>query len=153
MILQIISFGKADNNGYLDLEKNYFTKIKRFCEINIVTLKEETSPDITKNMRQNEVQLEKYMTGDGAKILLDFDGKQYYSPDFAEKISNFNTSMNAKVSFFIGPSDGFSQEFRARFSDKLSFGKATLPHQLARIVLLEQIYRSFKILNHEKYHK
>jgi 23S rRNA (pseudouridine1915-N3)-methyltransferase len=154
MDIKIICFGKMDANGYSLLEKNYLEKLKRFCRVDVVALKEETTPDLKKNQQKNEQNLERYWQEiPGVKILLDIAGVQYSSEAFADKIASFNVTANATITFFIGPSDGFSSEFRARFADKISFGKATLPHQLARIVMLEQIYRAFKIINHEKYHK
>src|SRR5699024_7473649 len=153
MKLQLICFGKMDNNGYSDLEKYYLEKIKRFTNIEIIAVKEENTDDIVKNMKKNEETIEKYIYQQSIKYLLDFNGKTYTSEDFAKELFSNELNANTIVQFYIGPSDGFSVEFRKRFTKKIAFGASTMPHQLARIVLLEQLFRSYKIKNNEKYHK
>lgn len=154
MRIKIISFGKMDKNGTKDLQNFYLQKLKRFCNVEVIEEKESTIGEIKKDMNINENKIEKYLLFDKSDyFLLDIDGRQYESPKFANDIFSSINDKNKNLIFLIGPSDGFSIEFRQRFSNKISFGKLTMEHKLARIILLEQIYRSFKIIKNEKYHK
>ena len=86
-------------------------------------------------------------------LLLDLKGKQYTSEEFAEKIDNIQTYSSSTIVFVIGGSLGMSQELLNYSQDKICFSKMTFPHQLISVFLLEQIFRAFKILNNETYHK
>jgi len=85
-------------------------------------------------------------------ILLDSRGKQLSSEEFAEKIARLRDSGSQRIVFAIGPADGWSDASRARANLLVSFGRITLPHQLARVVLAEQVYRAFTILAGHPYH-
>ncbi|MFQ8958791.1 MAG: 23S rRNA (pseudouridine(1915)-N(3))-methyltransferase RlmH [Eubacterium sp.] len=85
-------------------------------------------------------------------MTLCIEGKEYSSPDFSHLLDNISMTSSS-VCFIIGGSFGLSNEVKGLSNYKLSFGKMTLPHQLARVVLLEQVYRAFSISNNSKYHK
>ena len=86
-------------------------------------------------------------------ILMDIRGKETSSEGLAQKIDNYALNSDSHISFIIGGSDGVTKEVKQRATERISFGPITLPHNLARVVLLEQIYRAFKIIRHEPYHK
>ena len=86
-------------------------------------------------------------------ILLDLKGKQYSSEEFAQKIESIQTYSSSTIIFVIGGSLGMSDELLKSYPDKICFSRMTFPHQLIRLFLLEQIFRAFKILNNETYHK
>ena len=93
------------------------------------------------------------MPKDSYIICLDLKGKSFSSVKFAEKINNIYDNINSNITFIIGGSLGLSQEVLNRANELISFSEMTFPHQLIRIFLLEQIYRAFKIINNETYHK
>ena len=88
----------------------------------------------------------------GPIILMDIRGKETSSEGLAQKIDNYALNSDSHISFIIGGSDGVTKEVKQRATERISFGPITLPHNLARVVLLEQIYREFNIIRHEPYH-
>lgn len=154
MKIKIFCFNKM-NKEFLEIYRYYVQKLSKFTDIEVVEVNEFVSGDIKSNMTKNEDNLEKKIVDckDFEFYLLDISGKQYPSEKFAELLITNQDFKNAKLAFIIGPSDGFSAEFRAKFSQKLSFGIPTFPYNLIRIILLEQIYRGFKINRNEPYHK
>ena len=106
-----------------------------------------------KNVESNKI-IEKLSKYPNSKIfILDLKGKEYSSEQFAQKINQTQTYGNSTIIFIIGGSLGISQELLNISKDKICFSKMTFPHQLIRLFLIEQIYRAFKILNNETYHK
>ena len=97
-------------------------------------------------------RIEKYLNNKDYVITLEIEGKEYSSPEFAEKIRN-TLIENSNITFIIGGSYGLSDSIKERSNMHLSFSKMTFPHQLFRVILLEQIYRAYKINNNESYHK
>ena len=94
-----------------------------------------------------------YIKKDTYLICLDLKGKEYSSIEFSEKISKLTVEGNSNITFVIGGTLGISQKILEMSKEKICFSKMTFPHQLIRIFLLEQIFRGFKILNNETYHK
>lgn len=86
-------------------------------------------------------------------VLLDIQGKEISSEQLAQRIETWSVGGTSHVVFIIGGSEGVTSEIKQRANERLSFGPITLPHNLARVVLLEQIYRAFKIIRNEPYHK
>lgn len=154
----IIAVGKLKESYLRDGCSEYLKRLGSFAKTEIIEISEERCGD---NPSQSEIL--KVIEKEGERIIqkipkgasvitLCIEGKQYSSPDFSKLIEN--TSMeNSRLCFIIGGSFGLSDEVKALSKSKLSFGKMTLPHQLARLVLLEQIYRGFSISNNSKYHK
>ncbi len=158
MKITIITVGKIKEKFTLDAIKEYEKRLSKFVELNDITLLDEPIPDnASKNME--EIILKK----EGEKIInslpknsyvvvLAIEGREFDSISFADKIENiYNT--NSHITFIIGASLGLSDEVKKLANLKLSFSKMTFPHNLMKVILLEQIYRSFKIINGEKYHK
>ncbi|UWD35435.1 23S rRNA (pseudouridine(1915)-N(3))-methyltransferase RlmH [Mycoplasma cottewii] len=118
-------------------------------------LKEEFNGELNKVKEINSQLLINKINNykDYEKIILDVNSKLVSSEELALKIQNNKDFKSGKLLFVIGPSDGYTDQFKSMFNNKISLAKITLPHQLFRVVLIEQIYRSFKIINNEKYHK
>lgn len=158
MNINIISVGKIKEKYFTAAIDEYAKRLSRFVKLNITEVQDEKIPD---NASGKEMELIKEK--EGTKILaklpqnsfvvtLCIEGKELSSEELAEKISDISmTSSN--ITFIIGGSLGLADAVKCKSNLRLSFGRMTLPHQLMRVVLLEQIYRAFKINNNESYHK
>lgn len=153
MKIKIICFGKMDDVHLKNVVGLYSTRIKHYSWIEAIELEEFYQADVKTNQNRNEKLLVDKLAKEKNVYLLDIDSKQVTSNEFSEIIRKNIDFEGAEMCFLIGPSDGFSDSFKKSISKKISFGKITLPHQLCRIVLYEQIFRAFKIINNEKYHK
>lgn len=156
--LTVIAVGKLKEKYLRDGCSEYIKRLGAFSKVNIIEIDEEKVGDNPSSAQINSViqkegqRIIKKIPKSSAVITLCIEGKEYSSPDFSKMIENISM-QNSNICFIIGGSFGLSDEVKALSSSKLSFGKMTLPHQLARMVLLEQIYRAFSILNNSKYHK
>jgi len=136
--------GKTKEPAIRALTEEYLRRISRYAEVAGLALKDEAAIlSLARGERQNK---ERYKL-----VLLDSRGKQLSSEEFAEFIEREQLSA-VPLLFAIGGSDGFNEEARLRAGAALSLGKMTLPHELARVVLVEQIYRAFTILKNHPYH-
>ncbi|AUF83656.1 23S rRNA (pseudouridine(1915)-N(3))-methyltransferase RlmH [Mesoplasma syrphidae] len=155
MKIKIFCFGKLDKKFFLEAFNDYAKRISKFAALEIIELKEEFVGENNKNSEINSNhlfdKLEKIR--DFEIVVLDVKSKQVSSEQFAEIIDNNKNYKSGKMAFIVGPSDGYSQKFLSKYSQKISLGSVTLPHQLFRVILAEQIYRGLKIINNEKYHK
>ena len=122
-------------------------RLSKYCTLHIEELREEATPD-----KEGEALL-KRIKEDAYVISLEIEGSSLDSVELSQKIQELGLSGRSNLAFVIGGSDGLSQGVRARADFKLSFSKMTFPHQLMRVILLEQIYRIFKIARGETYHK
>ncbi|MFI3260750.1 MAG: 23S rRNA (pseudouridine(1915)-N(3))-methyltransferase RlmH [bacterium] len=145
-MIKIICFGKLKEKYLEELVNDYVKRINKYHKIEILNLKDEN------DMKKEKESLLRYLNKDHYNILLDIDGSLYNSVEFSKKI-NSTFIQNSTITFVIGGSDGVSEDIKHLFNERISFSKFTLPHGLFRGVLLEQIYRSFKIENNEGYHK
>jgi 23S rRNA (pseudouridine1915-N3)-methyltransferase len=141
--LKIAWIGKTKESAIQTLTDNYLERLRRYAEADAVALKDESA-------------LLKLGARDARPrhtlVLLDVCGKQLSSEEFAKWLGDYQDRQSMPLLFAIGPADGFSQQARHAATLVLSFGKMTLAHELARIVLLEQLYRAFTILNGHPYH-
>ena len=159
MKIRIYAIGKIKED-YLKLGINdYLKKIKPYCQIEIVEVNDEPIPN---NPNNSEIELAKNKEGERVLQLvkngeyligLDLGKKELESPAFAEFLSKKIELAGASISFVIGGSYGLSDELKNRCNDSISLSKMTFLHQMTRLILLEQIYRAFKILRNETYHK
>lgn len=156
--IKIICVGKLKEKYWEAACGEYLKRLGGYCNPGIIEVKESKLPANAseadeKNVvfREGQEIISKIENGDYV-IALDIKGRELASEEIAGKISEISFS-NSKIDFIIGGSLGLSDEVRKRADMKLSFGRITLPHQLARVVLLEQIYRAFKINANETYHK
>ena len=136
--IKIIKVGKLKKE-YLEAEKEFLKRLKSFADIEIIEKKDDST--ITKSLNpQNHI------------IALDREGKQYSSEDFAEVIKNQRDFGPGAITFIIGGPHGLPKEILEKAHARISFGKLTFTHQLAYILLLEQLYRTYTILSNKKYH-
>ena len=146
-MIKIICFGKLKENYLINAVNDYFERINKYHKISILELKD------SENIFDEEKELLKIIQNDKSyKILLDIKGEEVSSREFSTLINDKLTHFSS-ITFIIGSSNGVSENIKNFMNQRISFGKITMPHGLFRAVLLEQIYRSFKILNNESYHK
>lgn len=156
--IRVICVGKSKEKYWDAACAEYLKRLKGYCNPEVIEVKEarlpaNASPADEKKVIEAEGREILARTGSGDHVIaLDIRGREMDSEEIARKISeiSFNSS---RICFIIGGSLGLSDEVKKRADLRLSFGKITLPHQLARVVLLEQIYRAFKINAGEAYHK
>lgn len=159
MNIQIICIGKLKEKYWTEAVAEYSKRLSRFCTPEIVELKESRLPDKASQADEEAVKLEEGRSilktiKDGTFVItLEILGKQLDSPQLAQKISQLSLEGKSNIAFVIGGSLGLSEEVSKRADFKLSFSKMTFPHQMMRVILLEQIYRAFKINRNEIYHK
>ena len=159
MKITIISVGKIKEKFFDDAIKEYSKRLSKYCKLNIVEVKDEKTKE---NASQTEEDIVKETEGkrildkisDSSKVIaLAIEGKELDSVELAKQIEEFRISGTSDITFVIGGSLGLHKTVIDRADMKLSFSKMTFPHQLMRVILLEQIYRSFRIINNEPYHK
>ncbi len=143
-MIRIICVGKLKEKYLVDACLEYTKRISKYSKIEIIELKDS-------NIKEEKDNILKYINKDYI-ITLEIEGDVIDSPTLAKKIDNIFLN-NSNITFIIGGSDGLHEDIKKISNYKLSFSKLTFPHQLFRVMLLEQIYRSFKILNNETYHK
>lgn len=159
MNIDIICVGKIKESYFRDGIAEYTKRLSRYCKISIIEVADEKTPD-----GQSEALDEKVKTIEGDRILksiknntfvvlCDLNGKMLNSVDLSEYINELGVRGISDIAFVIGGSLGVSEEVRNRADFKLCFSKMTFPHQLMRVILLEQIYRAYRIMNNEPYHK
>lgn len=148
-MIKIICIGKIKENYLRDAIEEYKKRLSKYTKLEIIELEDESKNNIL------ELEKEKIMKHINSKdyiITLEIEGKELTSVDLANKIRN-TFITNSNITFIIGGSYGLHNEIKKISNMALSFSKLTFPHQLFRVMLLEQIYRSFKINNNETYHK
>lgn len=159
MKITILCVGKIKEKFYRDAIAEYEKRLSRYCKLEIIEVADEKTPDnaselVEKQIKDKEAErMEKYLSTDAYVIALAIEGKQLDSVELSEKIERLGVSGTSHIIFVIGGSLGMADSVLKRADFLLSFSKLTFPHQLMRVVLLEQIYRSYRIMNHEPYHK
>lgn len=159
MRIKIITVGKLKEK-YLVLGINeYLKRLKSYAKIEIIEVADEKAPE-----NLSDAEMVKVKEKEGERILaklsendylfaLAINGKQPSSEEFAKEIEQLGISGKSQLAFVIGGSLGLSEQVLQRSQQQISFGKMTYPHQLMKLILLEQIYRSFRIQRGEPYHK
>ena len=150
-MIKIICIGKIKEDFYKNAINEYKKRISKYTSIEIIELSD-YSYDIKKSMLLEYNSIKKVLNKSDYNILLDIKGKELDSLSFAKKIEDVLIT-NSNITFIIGGSNGVLEELRNEVDYCLSFSKMTFPHQLFRVILLEQIYRCYKINNNEEYHK
>ena len=144
-MIKIICVGKVKEKYLRDMIDDYTKRISKYHKIEIIELADS-------NINKEKEELLRVINTKDYNIVMDIDGNNLSSREFAEKIDK-TFLINSNITFIIGGSDGVSPEIKELANYRLSFSRLTFPHQLFRGILLEQIYRAFKILNNESYHK
>lgn len=159
MKITVYCIGKLKESYWADAVKEYSKRIQGYSKLEIVELPdfptpEKASPAIEEEIKEKEGKkvLEKLRPGDFV-VALDLNRKEYDSPSFAQEMESWFRQGGSSICFLIGGSLGLSDSLKKRANAFFSFGKMTFPHQLARVMLLEQLYRGFRIAHNEPYHK
>ena len=155
MNIKIVCVGKLKEKYFKDAIAEYAKRLQRFCKFEIIEVSEELVDPNLKNLDVvKEKEGERILTkAQGYIIALDIRGELISSEDHAKKINDLATHGVSTITYIIGGSYGLSKEVLDRADYKISFGKLTYPHQLMRVVLSEQIYRAYTILEGSSYHK
>lgn len=159
MKITIIAVGKIKEKYLKDAITEYSKRLGRYCRLEIIEVADEKTPDhASENMedaiREKEAErIGKYIKEDAYLVTLEIQGRQLTSEEFADKIEKLGVSGISHMIFIIGGSIGLGKSILEKSDYALSFSKMTFPHQLMRVILLEQIYRSYRIINGEPYHK
>ncbi|NLM76447.1 MAG: 23S rRNA (pseudouridine(1915)-N(3))-methyltransferase RlmH [Clostridiaceae bacterium] len=159
MNITIIAVGKIKEKNMVKVLEEYVKRLSGYCRLNLIEVPDKKAPESLSDQEKEQV---KKAEGEGILknikdgmyvIALDIKGNKMSSEEFSEKINSLGIQGTSNVAFIIGGSLGLSDEVKKRANYLLSFSPMTFPHQLMRIILLEQIYRAFKIINNEPYHK
>ena len=159
MKITIVAVGKVKEKFYRDAIAEFEKRLSKYCKLEIKEVADEKTPDsasdnVNRMIKAKEGErLLSCIKDDMYVIALAIDGKMLDSVELSEKIANLVISGKSDIAFVIGGSLGLDDKVLQRADYKLSFSKMTFPHQLMRVILLEQIYRSFRIMKNEPYHK
>ena len=148
--MKIISVGKVKEKFFVDAINEYSKRISKYTKLEIIEIPDEANESVAMKKEGKKI-LSKIKDNDYV-VTLEIEGNSLTSLEFAKKIDN-NFNSNKNLTFVIGGSYGLDESVKSRSDYKLSFSKFTFPHQLFRVILLEQIYRAYKINHNENYHK
>lgn len=151
-MIKVITVGSIKEKYLKDAIAEYMKRLKKYTTIELIEVKDEGLVEEQKAIFLEAEKIKKYINDKDYLITLEIEGKELTSVEFSQKIDNILIE-NSNITFVIGGSYGLSQEIKDKARLHLSFSKMTFPHQLFRIMLLEQIYRAYKIINNERYHK
>ena len=159
MKITLITVGKIKEKYLKDAIAEYAKRLSKYCKLEIVEVADEKTPEnascvMEDSIREKEAErILKYVKDDAYVVTLEINGKQLTSEELADKIEKLGVQGTSHITFIIGGSIGLGKEVLAKSNYALSFSKMTFPHQLMRVILLEQVYRSYRIINGEPYHK
>jgi 23S rRNA (pseudouridine1915-N3)-methyltransferase len=159
LYIQIVSVGKLKEKYLKDAVNNYIKLLSRFCKTEIVEVAEEKVPPSLSSREQEQARREEAerirasLSKGTYVIVLDLKGEQPDSLQFSQKLNELMIMGKSRISFIIGGSTGLDRQLVKEADYNLCLSNMTFPHQLVRVILLEQIYRCFKIINNEPYHK
>lgn len=151
-MIKVICVGKLKEKYWKDAVIEYTKRISKYHKIEVIECPDYNSTDINAILTQEKNEIIKYIGDRDCVITLEIEGKQLDSIELSKKIDSLFLNYS-NLTFIIGGSYGIHDDIKKRSNLALSFSKMTFPHQMFRIMLLEQIYRSYKILNNESYHK
>ncbi|MBS1008727.1 23S rRNA (pseudouridine(1915)-N(3))-methyltransferase RlmH [Leuconostoc suionicum] len=159
MNIKLITVGKLKEKYLKEGIAEYTKRLSRFCKFQVVELIDEKTPENASEAQNNQIMAkegERIQAKIGSRdyvIVLAIEGKQFPSEEFSQKLEAIAVNGYSDITFIIGGSLGLSKEIKQRANLKMSFGLLTLPHQLMRLVLIEQVYRAFMIQQGSPYHK
>ncbi|MCI5552472.1 MAG: 23S rRNA (pseudouridine(1915)-N(3))-methyltransferase RlmH [Tenericutes bacterium] len=148
-MIKIICIGKLKEDYLKKAMEEYKKRITKYSKIEMIELEDESNGNI---LEKEKTKILKYINEKDYVITLEIDGSSIDSMELSKKIESIYLNYS-NITFIIGGSYGLHDDIKKRSNYALSFSKLTFPHQLFRVMLLEQIYRSFKIMHHETYHK
>lgn len=150
-MIKIICIGKIKEKYLKEAVLEYQKRISKYTKLELIELPDYDF-DIKKTLSKEKDNILKVIKPNDYNILLDLDGQSFTSLEFASKLLNLREKY-PNINFIIGGSFGVDTAIKEKCQERISFSKLTFPHQLFRVIFLEQIYRSFKIINNEEYHK
>ncbi|MFA9462869.1 MAG: 23S rRNA (pseudouridine(1915)-N(3))-methyltransferase RlmH [Velocimicrobium sp.] len=159
MKITVLCVGKIKEKYFALGIEEYSKRLSRYCKLEITEVADEKTPDNASDLEEVQIKqkeaerIKKYIKEDSYLIALAIEGEQVDSVEFSKKIEMLGVNGTSHIVFLIGGSLGLDEELLNRADYKLSFSKMTFPHQMMRLVLLEQIYRSYRIIKGEPYHK
>ena len=159
MKITILTVGKIKEKYLRDAIAEYSKRLSKYCKFEILEVADEKTPDQASAIVEDQIRnkegerILKLLKDDAYVITLEIGGKMLDSVEFSKKIEQLGIQGKSHIIFVIGGSIGLGEEVLRRSDFAISFSKMTFPHQLMRVILLEQIYRGYRIMNHEPYHK
>jgi len=159
MNIYIISVGKLKEKYLKDAIAEYSKRLSRYCKLEIIEVSDEKTPDNASDKEESQIKekeglsILKHIKDSMLVVTLDLKGKMLSSEDFSKFIRDCGVNGSSNIAFIIGGSLGLSMDVLTRADFSLCFSKMTFPHQLMRVILLEQIYRGYRIMGGEPYHK
>lgn len=159
MKITIITVGKIKEKYLRDAIEEYSKRLSKYCKLEILEVIDEKTPDNASIIVENQIRdkegerILKLIKDDAYVITLEIGGTMLDSVEFADKINSLGIQGKSHICFIIGGSLGLGDAICRRSDYAVSFSRMTFPHQLMRVILLEQIYRGYRIINHEPYHK
>lgn len=150
--MKIICVGKLKEKYWNDAVAEYQKRLTKYTHLEIIKVKDEGLVEESKAIEKEKEKIEKYLCEKDYVITLEIEGCELTSPEFSKQLEK-SLIENSNITFIIGGSYGLSDSIKKRANKHLSFSKMTFPHQMFRVMLLEQIYRAYKIMNNESYHK
>ena len=159
MKITVIAVGKIKEKYLRDAIAEYAKRLSKYCKLELLEVADEKTPDaaspaVERSIRQKEGErILRYVREDAYVVTLEIGGQMLDSVEFSRKLERLGIQGKSHITFIIGGSIGLSPEVSSRADYALSFSKMTFPHQLMRVILLEQIYRGYRIMAGELYHK
>lgn len=159
MNITLVTVGKIKEKYYRDAVAEYAKRLSRYCKLDVTEVADEKTPDkasdaLSDQIKQREAErILRHIRDDAYCIALAIDGKAFDSVGFAEHVEALGISGKSNIVFVIGGSLGLHESVLQRANERISFSAMTFPHQLMRVILLEQIYRGYRIISGEPYHK
>ena len=158
LTINIICVGKIKETYLKDAIAEYSKRLSKYCKLNIIELPDEKIPDKTNLNIENEIKTKEcnniinHIKKDSYVVCLDLKGKELSSEEFSKNIENISM-QSSQITFIIGGSLGLTEKLLGLSNQKICFSKMTFPHQLMKLILVEQVYRAYKIMRRETYHK
>lgn len=159
MKITLITVGKIKEAFYREAVSEYRKRLSRYCNLEIREVEDERTPDGISDTEKAQIlkkeggRIVKLLPENAYVVTLEIEGRSYTSEAFAQKLADFGVQGQSHIAFVIGGSLGLHNIVKERADLAVSFSEMTFPHQLMRVVLLEQLYRAFRIINGEPYHK
>ena len=159
MKITVITVGKLKETFYREAVSEYGKRLSRYCKLDIREVEDEKTTEGASEKAQEQIlakeaeRILRFLPENACVITLEIEGRMYDSEAFAEKIQDLGINGVSHIVFVIGGSLGLHNTIKSRADLAVSFSKMTFPHQLMRVILLEQVYRAYRIINGEPYHK
>lgn len=159
MKVTVICVGKVKEKFYREAITEFSKRLSGYCKLEIIEVADEKTPDSAGEALEEQIKKKeasrilKYIKEDAFLFTLEIQGKQYDSVEFSGRLEKLMTMGKSHIQFVIGGSLGLHESVTERADEAISFSRMTFPHQLMRVILLEQIYRGFRIMSGEPYHK